>query len=110
MGFEVDADVLRVGLAVQGVGVGVSGVTGDDKATPREFLAVERGGVRVFGGADAELEDGIVALLGGGAAPGHGGDRRIGEQIAEEIALVEGEFPAFLVGGPVGAKLQFDDI
>ena len=99
MGFEVDADVLRVGLAVQGVSVGVSGVAGDDESTPREFSAVEGGGVRFFGGADAELENGIVALLGGGAAPGHSGDRRIGEQVAEEIALVESEFSAFLVGG-----------
>lgn len=99
LGFQVDTDVLLKILAVEGVGVGVAGVAGDDEPAPRKFLAGDSGSVRVFGGADAELENGIAALLGGGAAHGHGGDWGIGEQVAEEIALVQGIFSAFLVGG-----------
>ena len=99
LGFQVDADVLLVMLAIENVGVGVAGVAGDNESASRKFLAGDAGSVRVFGGADAELENGIAALLGGGAAHDHGDDWGIGEQVAEEIALVQDVFPALLVGG-----------
>jgi len=82
--FEVDTDGLIVLLAAESVGVGVAGVAGDDESTQRVCFAVVGGGVWVFGRADAALKNGIAALLGGGNAHDHGGDGRIGEQVAEE--------------------------